>query len=542
MTFVIHDRLKAAAEVHDLPLEPLITRTFDLWDGNSRTVLGYGVTGEASQEHLWIRALEHWRPTQLTLHEGLWWPPSEPLGGLHPELGDEGPRVVLGALGTEARKAMAEDLNATLVWLEEQRERQVRFTTRSALERVQGELEAFLPCLESSAAPTHAPGENRSHTQARFGARVQECLAHRLTVLEAQGAEPDHRIYGARLESELQAIRDHELQPIFYVLADLGIQARSNGIRLGPGRGALPSSLVAWLLGVTDVDPVALGLVFERWLGEEEIARRRITLEAPPKKAEALEHWARNRSRHGEANIRVLPLPILAQLERAHRIAGLKMTPHPAWNPHDTNVFEAIQNGLLDTSGLDSEGLESNLFPILPTAFQHLRDWTVLGHSWDLGEKSLLTYANRRIGKSPVPTMPDCLDAPLRETYGILLYQEQVIQILCETMGCSLREGDHLRRGLASGNPIRLEQARHRCFEDGKSRGWSLQKLDTVLDLLKRRCPWTFCQSHATARAALIFEVAWWKIYHRNAFDQAGLETQAEGTQANNHRFGEEPA
>ncbi len=83
---------------------------------------------------------------------------------------------------------------------------------------------------------------------------------------------PDHEAYRARLEFELDVIISMGFPGYFLIVADFIKWAKSNGIPVGPGRGSGAGSVVAWALTITDIDPMKLGLLFERFLNPERVS------------------------------------------------------------------------------------------------------------------------------------------------------------------------------------------------------------------------------------------------------------------------------
>jgi hypothetical protein len=97
--------------------------------------------------------------------------------------------------------------------------------------------------------------------------------------LERGGAAIGRDVYGERLDRELEIIRRRDLTEQFLAAARVTRFARERGIGVSPGRGAAPSSLVAFGLGITGVDPVAFGLLFERFVNPLRDVRADICLD-----------------------------------------------------------------------------------------------------------------------------------------------------------------------------------------------------------------------------------------------------------------------
>ena len=110
-----------------------------------------------------------------------------------------------------------------------------------------------------------------------------------------------------RLSYELSVIGKMDLAPYFLIVADLVNYARKNGIPVGPGRGSSAGSLVAYCLGITQVDPLKFGLLFERFLNPERISLPDIDIDfCMRRRDEILEYVAEKYGRDHIAQIGTL--------------------------------------------------------------------------------------------------------------------------------------------------------------------------------------------------------------------------------------------
>ena len=82
----------------------------------------------------------------------------------------------------------------------------------------------------------------------------------------SKSAEADEAKYRERLDYEVGVIKDMGFPGYFLIVADFIRYAKENQVPVGPGRGSAAGSLVAYCLGITDLDPLAHGLIFERFL------------------------------------------------------------------------------------------------------------------------------------------------------------------------------------------------------------------------------------------------------------------------------------
>src|SRR3546814_9176420 len=97
------------------------------------------------------------------------------------------------------------------------------------------------------------------------------CLEKRLTKLNSKDEE-ERKTYVDRLDFELDIIIQMGFPGYFLIVADFIKWAKDNDIPVGPGRGSGAGSVVAWALTITDLDPLALGLLFERFLNPERVS------------------------------------------------------------------------------------------------------------------------------------------------------------------------------------------------------------------------------------------------------------------------------
>jgi len=508
LTFDLLDRFKALAQRSGMPLEPMEWFEVDFWDGGSRTVLGLDVRGTCSGERLWIRTLDHGGVSSyLGDEDGCWWPPTGPESCLRPARGQDGPQMMLVAPTEAHLQAIREDIEATLAWIQSHRALQTRLTTLASLESAAAKLEDMGAHFAPSGFPEDPQGVLRAEAKLLtfLEARVLKAFG------EGDGKTKDlsPMNHQARLAREWAWIQAEGLLPVFYVLYDLSVHAQRNGVRLGAAGGALPGLLTAHLLALTSLDPVVHGLPcepwFNAWAGDP-----RIVIHAEVDHAAAFQQWVKPRARRHGFQVEVKPSRPLSMISKAFRASGLPRPPHEAWEPFDPKVFECLQQGEVEGFGLDPEGLESNLVPIHPTEFRHLVAWAVLGHCWGLGRKRLLAYVDRRCGRGTDETGNRTTPPALEESYGLLLYQEQVSALIVQFSGCSEAEGDQLRKEWVSGNPIRAQKARQRVLELAVARGSSPDVLEALMDQIEQEGPRTFCKCHATSQAGLAYELAWW--------------------------------
>lgn len=455
--------------------------------------------------------------------------------------------------------------------------------------------------------------------------------------------------YVERLNYELSIINQMHYEDYFLIVQDFMEFSKQQNILTGPGRGSSASSLVAFSLYITDIDPLQYGLLFERFLNPERItmpdididfadsrrmeviqyvvkkygqnyvsqiitfgtlsakaAAREVarvfgfestTLEAissfiPAKPgitlkeaydmseklrefiqteeirkkwfqvALALEGLPRNASTHaagivlspvslvdvipiqsGHEDIYLTQWPMkeveqvgllkmdflglrnLTIIERILKIINyrqsdpFKLAEIPL---HDELTFQLLQQG--DTTGvfqLESAGMRQALKQINPTKFEDVVAVNALFRPGPM--ESIPLYAKRKAGQAPVTYEHPVLEPILKETYGIIVYQEQIMQIASKMAGFTFGEADLLRRAVSKKNREVLQSERVHFVQKAILQGHSDQSATAVYDLIVRFADYGFPKSHAVAYSVISFQMAYLKAHFPVAFYSALL-------------------
>jgi len=472
-------------------------------------------------------------------------------------------------------------------------------------------------------------------------------LEHRL---QGRSAE-DLRRYRERLDYELDIIINMGFAGYFLIVADFIKWAKANDIPVGPGRGSGAGSVVAWALTITDLDPIALDLLFERFLNPERVSmpdfdidfcethRDKVIAYVQGKygrdkvaqiitfgrlKARAVlkdtgrvlqmsyghvdrlaklipnhptDPWTLERSLNGvpevaaeykDPDVRRLfdlamkleglprhasthaagvvigdrPLDELVPLYRDPRsdmpvtqfdmkyveaaglvkfdFLGLKTLSvlkegrrllaeqgievdleKLPWD--DAAVYELIQRG--DAVGvfqLESEGMRRTLAAIRPTSFGDIIALVALYRPGPMD--NIPMFGDRKNGRTKIEYPHPLLEGILAETYGIFVYQEQVMQAAQILAGYSLGEADLLRR--AMGKKIKSEMDAQRArFVDGCATHNQIPaaKANELFDTIDKFAGYGFNKSHAAAYALVAYQTAWLKAHHRAEFYAASM-------------------
>jgi DNA polymerase-3 subunit alpha len=471
--------------------------------------------------------------------------------------------------------------------------------------------------------------------------------------------------YHERLVFEVKTISQMGFPGYFLIVADFINWAKNNGVPVGPGRGSGAGSLVAYSLGITDLDPLRYNLLFERFLNPERVSmpdfdidfcqhgRDRViqyvkdkygkdavsqiatfgtmaaraairdvgrvleqgynfvdgiaklvpnkpgqymTIEMAKKEekqlaereknedevrqllslAQQLEGMTRNVGMHaggvliapgrltdfcplytqeskdqdsssvisqfdkddveaiGLVKFDFLGLTTLTILAAAERWIKALHTDRQEWSISDIllddeKAFEVLKKAnTVAVFQLESRGMQGMLRDAKPDRFE---DIIALVALYRPGPMDLIPdFIERKHGRQKVEYPDPRIESVLRETYGIMVYQEQVMQMAQMIGGYSLGAADMLRRAMGKKKPEEMAQHR-KIFSDGaKAGGISEGKANEIYDLIERFAGYGFNKSHAAAYALLAYQTAWLKAYYPAEFMAANLSLAMDDT------------
>lgn len=460
--------------------------------------------------------------------------------------------------------------------------------------------------------------------------------------------------YDARLEYELGIIKGMKFPGYFLIVQDFINWSKRNGIPVGPGRGSGAGSLVAYSLGITDLDPLKFDLLFERFLNPERVSmpdfdvdfcqfNRDRTIEYVKRAygADAVSQIATFGTMGAKAVIRdvgrALDMPYMKtdslaklipqqpgrnitlkevleevpefreaverddeykELLRLSRplegltrnlgmhaggvlIAPGKLTDFcPLYNPdgrpentisqYDKKDVENVGLVKFDFLGLttlsilakaveyidklhpetkfdlsripiddaqtykifqdaktvaifqfESEGMRSLLKQAKP---DRLEDLVALNALYRPGPMDLIpSFIARKFGREKVEYLDQRMEPVLKETYGIMVYQEQVMRVAQVVGGYSLGGADLLRRAMGKKNVEEMKRQRAVFVKGAAERGVKESVATEIFDLMEKFAGYGFNKSHAAAYSYVAYQTAYLKVHHTAAFMAANL-------------------
>ncbi|MCS3782684.1 DNA polymerase III subunit alpha [Salinibacter ruber] len=240
----------------------------------------------------------------------------------------------------------------------------------------------------------------------------------------------------------------------------------------------------------------------------------------------------------GLLKIDVLGLKTLRTIEVANRIVdkrtGERVPQGRLERRDDPAVYEEVFSAG-DTTGIfqfGSDGMQEVLQEMEPSEFGHIVTMNAL---YRPGPMDLLPeYIARMQGEEPVVYLGDSVHDEvkgdvadvLEDTYGIMVFQEQVMQVCQRLAGFTLEEADVMRRAISKKNEGLLGEQRETFVEGCAQEGYSLTVGRKVFDLIEAFSGYAFCRAHATAYAAIAYQQAYFKAHYPTAFFTAALRTE----------------
>ena len=504
----------------------------------------------------------------------------------------------------------------------------------------------LLPRFPTSAGRTE--DEELAH-QAREGLRAM--------MAQVPLAQPE-QVYFDRLDREVGVITSMGFSGYFLICSDFIKWAKAHDIPVGPGRGSGASSLVAWALSITGLDPIRYGLLFERFLNPERVSMPDFDIDFCQDRREEVIAYVQQR--YGPDRVaqiitfgtlqaravlrdvgRVMQLPLgmvdrlakmvpnnpaapvtLAQaieveprlkqarkedtsvaalLEVALRLEGLyrnasthaagvvigdrplteltplykdPRSPLPAtqynmkWvestglvkfdflglktltvisravahlkkrgagiDPQTLPIDDAKSYELMasaQTVGvfqLESQGMRDTLRKLRPASIEEVTALISLYRPGPMD--SIPDYVECKMGRKPIDMLHPLLEPVLKDSYGIIVYQEQVMQIAQILGGYSLGEADLLRRAMGKKKKEEMDQQRARFLSGAEAKSVPAELASTIFDLMAKFAGYGFNKGHAAPYALIAYQTAWLKANTPVEFFAASMSLDLSNT------------
>ncbi len=491
-----------------------------------------------------------------------------------------------------------------------------------------------------------------------FDSHLRSLVEENLDNLTAKFAKDQVEQYEARVKYELDQIKTMGFSSYFLIVYDFIKWSKNNDVPVGPGRGSGAGSLVAYCLGITALDPIKHGLLFERFLNPERISMPDFDIDfCMEKRDKVIEYVSSKYGKDAVSQIvtfgtmaakgvvrdvtralgkpyslgdrisKMIPFEIGMTLEKAisrqpvlkqaikdddevqeimnlsfkleggirnigKHAGGVVIAPgsladfSPIYFDNDTSsvltqfdkddvekiglvkfdflglrtltiIDKAIKSinddlaskneDLLDISNLDlndskvfellsagkttavfqleSPGMKDLIKRLQPTKFEEIVALLALFRPGPLDSGMHDEFVNRKNGKVPVTYPHKLLEPVLSETYGVILYQEQVMESARVLAGYSLGQADILRRAMGKKQVEEMDKQRTIFVNGCKDNNIKEDLANKIFNLIETFAGYGFNKSHSAAYALLSFQTAYLKTYYPEYFMAAVLSS-----------------
>jgi DNA polymerase-3 subunit alpha len=197
----------------------------------------------------------------------------------------------------------------------------------------------------------------------------------------------------------------------------------------------------------------------------------------------------------------------------------------------DPKVFALIGSG--DTDGVfqvESSGMKDLCMRMQPNSLEDITAINALYRPGPLGSGMVDDFIDRKHGRKEISYAVEQLAPILKDTYGVIVYQEQVMQIARELAGYSLGQADLLRRAMGKKKPEEMAKHREIFVKGALEKGLAQAKAEGVFDLMAMFAEYGFNKSHSAAYGVLTYQTAYLKTYYPAEFMAALMTTEMDNT------------
>ena len=195
----------------------------------------------------------------------------------------------------------------------------------------------------------------------------------------------------------------------------------------------------------------------------------------------------------------------------------------------DPKVYELFSKGLtVGVFQFESSGMREYLKKLEPKAIEDLIAMTALYRPGPM--KNINHYIDRAHGKEKVESIHPLLNEVLKETHGIIVYQEQVMEIAASVAGFTLAEADEMRKAVGKKISSLMKELSEKFINGAIKNGISKTQAVQIFDLIDKFAQYGFNKSHATAYSYISYQTAWLKTHYPADFMSANLTSEMTNT------------
>jgi DNA polymerase-3 subunit alpha len=195
----------------------------------------------------------------------------------------------------------------------------------------------------------------------------------------------------------------------------------------------------------------------------------------------------------------------------------------------DAKTFALLSSGAtLGIFQLESSGMRDLLTKLKPESFKEIIALVALYRPGPLGSGMVDEFIKRKHGKESIRYEVKGLEEILKDTYGVIVYQEQVMRIASSLANFSLEDADILRRAMSKKDPREMEMQKEKFLEGAKKNRVAQSKAEKIFDLMAKFAEYGFNKSHSAAYALLAYQTAYLKAHYPIEFMAALLTSEVQ--------------
>lgn len=334
-----------------------------------------------------------------------------------------------------------------------------------------------------------------------------------------------------RIDYEVLVINKLNYTNTFLVLWDIINYAKSHNIPVGVGRGSYPSSLVAYVLSISEINPLEYDLLFERFLNSDKLTEPNIQIDICPKKSAKVidyitqkygnKYIIKKEESFCFCNIEFLYFETLATIDKTLKLIKKNHNRKLDINNilvYDADTFNMLSDGnTKDVFLLDTELAKKYTKTINPILIEDLSFIIAIYRPQilDLGLSNINIENIINLSENKFP-----ISSIIEETHGCIIYQEQIMQILQIYTGCSLNEADIIRRILCSKDNEEIQKQRLKFIEKSIKNGILKEEAESIFNKIADIAPNCITKSHTISYAYIIYQTAYLKCHYNKEYNK----------------------
>ncbi len=204
----------------------------------------------------------------------------------------------------------------------------------------------------------------------------------------------------------------------------------------------------------------------------------------------------------------------------------------------DAKAFQLLSSGQTnEVFQLESAGMQRNIKELKPSSLNDVAAMIALYRPGPM--EQIPTFIEAKHGRSPVRSPHPSLDEILKDTYGVIVFQDQVLLLLQTFAGYSLGEADIVRKAMGKKIPELMQQERERFLKGAQEKGFSLKQAQEVFNLIEPFAGYAFNKAHSVSYARISYWTAYFKANYRLEYMTSVLNARRDQPEKMNNAINE---